>query len=415
MPSAGQVASITKMIFNDQSVRELGKGSLTCIVTPVTTAAMTPTQTWSDDALRLNAICPYYTMFPLDFPLEQLAAKPDATRVLDPFCGRGTTLYAARLAGLPSVGIDINPVAVAITQAKLIQVTPDEVVRLAEQILDDDLSDDLPDGEFWQWCYEQTTLREIVTLRERLMGIDTPAAAMLRAVMLGILHGPRNKLLPSYLSNQMPRTYASKPAYAVKFWKTREMEPVRISTLDVAARRVERLLKSSPDSQSGHVYLGDSVETLRGLSQKFDLVVTSPPYYGMRTYVPDQWLRSWFLGGPPEVLYGSSGQIARQPNQESFVQALASVWAATASRCLPGARLAIRFGALPSARTDPEQLILASVQQADAGWAIKEIRPAGTSPKQARQAEQFGKAGSAIDEVDLIAELSNASRNRKVS
>ena len=31
-------------------------------------------------------------------------------------------------------------------------------------------------------------------------------------------------------------------------------------------------------------------------------VVTSPPYYGLRTYGPDQWLRQWFLGGPAEGL-----------------------------------------------------------------------------------------------------------------
>jgi hypothetical protein len=92
------------------------------------------------------------------------------------------------------------------------------VVRLARQLLDNVLQEDVPEGEFWRWCYESETLREIVTLRAGLMGLNTPTAAMLRAVVLGILHGPRNKRLPSYLSNQMPRTYASKPAYAVKFW-----------------------------------------------------------------------------------------------------------------------------------------------------------------------------------------------------
>ncbi len=344
-------------------------------------------------------------MFPLDFPLQQLAAKPGTTRVLDPFCGRGTTLYAARLAGLPSVGIDINPVAVAIAQAKLTKVTAGAVVRLARQILDGGFQGQIPEGEFWEWCFERETLRELITLRTRLLKINTPTATMLRAVLLGILHGPQNKGLPSYLSNQMPRTYASKPAYAVKFWKTREMKPVRVPALDVIARRAERLLKSAPLTQGGRVYLGDAVETIDSLSQKFDLVVTSPPYYGMRTYVADQWLRSWFLGGLPEVPYGSSGQIARQPSQEAFIQALGDVWAATARRCTHGARLAIRFGALPSAKTDPERLILNSIRQADAGWTVREVRPAGTSPKKARQAEQFGKAGSAIDEVDVVAEL----------
>lgn len=367
--------------------------------------AVAGAQTWPEDLLRLNAVCPYYTMFPLDFPLQQLAAKNDATRVLDPFCGRGTTLYASRLVGLPSVGIDINPVAVAIAQAKLAQVTSGAVMKLARKLLAKKTDEDLPRGEFWQWCYESETLREIVTLRHSLMALDTPTASMLRAIILGILHGPRNKVLPSYLSNQMPRTYASKPAYAVKFWKSRDLTPVRISTLDVIARRAERLLKQAPLAQAGRVYLGDSVKTLQGIRQKFDLVVTSPPYYGMRTYVADQWLRSWFLGGPSEVPYGTSGQIARQPSQEAFSKALAGVWDATADRCIPGARLAIRFGAIPSVRTDPEQLILSSIARSQSNWVVKQVHPAGISPKGVRQAEQMGKAGKAIDEVDVIAEL----------
>lgn len=360
---------------------------------------------FSDDLLRLNAVCPYYTMFPLDFPFSQLHAHGHATRVLDPFCGRGTTLFAARAVGVPSVGIDVNPVAVAIARAKVAKVSPGAVVRLANQILQEAPCSVTPEGEFWQLCYEAETLREITTMRAALLNLHTPTAAMLRAIMLGILHGPRNKGVPSYLSNQMPRTYASKPGYAVKFWKARALHPVRINTLDVIARRAARLLEAQPPSSGGRVYLGDSVGILKTLRPRFDLVVTSPPYYGMRTYLPDQWLRSWFIGGAPEVPYGSAGQIARQPSQAAFVAALGEVWHATAHRCLPRARLAIRFGALPSARTDPTRLLLDSLEQAASGWVVREVNPAGTSPYQARQAEQFVKAGSAVDEVDVVAEL----------
>lgn len=50
------------------------------------------------DRTALNAICPYYTMLPLGFPIAELKRAGGDDAVLDPFCGRGTTLFAARLA-----------------------------------------------------------------------------------------------------------------------------------------------------------------------------------------------------------------------------------------------------------------------------------------------------------------------------
>src|SRR5690606_41868113 len=55
-----------------------------------------------ETVLSLNTVCPYYTMFPLEFPLARLARAKPGEWVLDPFCGRGTTMYAARLRGLRS-------------------------------------------------------------------------------------------------------------------------------------------------------------------------------------------------------------------------------------------------------------------------------------------------------------------------
>ena len=365
---------------------------------------------WPEDWLRLNAVCPYYTMFPLDFPLGQLKLHPDARRVLDPFCGRGTTLYAARLTGRQAVGIDINPVAVAIARAKTAQASPAAVVRLARRILLDTDEVDIPDGEFWEWGFHPHTLREVAALRVGLrICTDTPTAQMLRALLLGVLHGPRNKGVPSYLSNQMPRTYASKPAYAVRYWRNHDLSPVRVDTVDVLKRRAERVLKDCPPRTPGRVVLGDAARGVMAQRQRFDLVITSPPYYGMRTYVPDQWLRNWFVGGPPEVPYGSEGQLTRQPSQAAFVSALAEVWRAVASRCTPGGRLVIRFGALPSAKVSPEKLIVASLREAKVGWLVRDVCPVGIPSPHRRQAEQFNGGdrvvGRAVDEVDVMTEL----------
>jgi hypothetical protein len=213
---------------------------------------------------------------------------------------------------------------------------------------------DIPEGGFWEWAFHPGTLGEVVALRQGLrVCTDTPTARLLRALLLGVLHGPRNKGEPSYLSNQMPRTYASKPAYAVRYWRRHGLSPVRVDTVDLIKRRAERVLNNGPPRTPGRVVLGDAARSVTALRQRFDLVITSPPYYGMRTYVADQLLRNWFVGGPSEVPYGSEGQLTHQPSQTAFVSALAEVWRAAASRCTAKGRLVIRFGALPSAKASP--------------------------------------------------------------
>jgi len=81
----------------------------------------------------LNAICPYFTMFPLEYPLRVLRAhRRGQPIVMDPFCGRGTTLFAARQLGLGARGIDSSPVAVAIARAKLCRVDTDAALQVAQ-------------------------------------------------------------------------------------------------------------------------------------------------------------------------------------------------------------------------------------------------------------------------------------------
>ncbi|MCC4599298.1 site-specific DNA-methyltransferase [Xanthomonas melonis] len=55
-------------------------------------------------------------------------------RVLDPFCGSGTTLVEAALQGVRSVGVDSNPVAAMISRAKTTSLNSDEIIA-AEQMV----------------------------------------------------------------------------------------------------------------------------------------------------------------------------------------------------------------------------------------------------------------------------------------
>ncbi len=356
---------------------------------------------------RWNAICPYFTMFPLEFPLRILAGARADQWVLDPFCGRGTTLFAARLCGLGTVGIDVNPVATALAAAKLVQVGAETVIRRCRGLLRNGFEPaDVPEGEFWETCFHSSTLADICRLREQLLAAPAEASIVaLRALVLGILHGPLCKSLPTYLSNQMPRTYATKPAAAVRFWKARDLRPPKVDVLDAVKRRTRYSLAELPPRVPGVVRRGDATIEVTRLRPSFSWIITSPPYYGMRTYLPDQWLRAWFLGGPPRVEYSVDGQLTQQ-SEAAFVASLAATWRAAAKRSAQGARLIVRFGALPSAAKSPADLLTRSIVDADAGWTITTTTPSGAPRRRgARQAEQFASTGVYVEEIDCHAIL----------
>jgi S-adenosyl-l-methionine hydroxide adenosyltransferase/DNA methylase len=163
-------------------------------------------------------------MFPLQFPLAVIR-RSECVRelVLDPFCGRGTTNFAARLLGIPTFGIDSSPIAIAATSAKLVHsVTPADIVSEAKSILVERRTQlDHPRGEFWRMAYRPHVLADLCTLRHELSrNCRSDARKALRGIVLGALHGPlRKDGCSSYFSNQSPRTFAPKPRYAVGFWR----------------------------------------------------------------------------------------------------------------------------------------------------------------------------------------------------
>jgi hypothetical protein len=157
----------------------------------------------------------------------------------------------------------------------------------------------------------------------------------------------------------------------------------------------------------GNARLGDSRKLSCLGSPKrdglFDWVITSPPYYGMRTYIPDQWLRHWFLGGSEVVNYSSDEQLEHASPQH-FVSQLARVWENAAQICRGGARLVIRFGGISDRKAPPLDLMKRSLH--DRSWRVLTIRPAGTATSGKRQADAFlVKRSSPIQEHDVWAVL----------
>ena len=356
----------------------------------------------------LNGICPYFTMFPLEFPYRVLRQHAGSgAKVLDPFCGRGTSLYAARMLGMPAYGIDSNPVAVAISRAKLANATPTAIVAAAQRILNASSPSTCPDDEFWRLAYAPDVLDSLCRLRSALLDDASSAARQaLVGIILGALHGPMPKSAPSYFSNQCTRTFAPKPAYAVRFWKERRLLPPEVDVLELIKRRAERFYSDDDTAAVGRVTCGDSRQTssFRAASKaECNWIITSPPYYGMRTYLPDQWLRLWFLGGASHVDYTNNGQVNHR-SPTSFAEELRKVWQNSAEASADGCRLVIRFGAINDRKIDPVALIKSSL--AETPWRITTVKSAGDASTGRRQALHFArKTTPALREYDVWAFL----------
>src|SRR6266545_720982 len=342
----------------------------------------------------LNAICPYYTMFPLEFPLRVLSGRAKRNGwVADPFCGRGTTNFAARLLGLPSFGVDSSPVAVALTQAKLADARASDVVRVTKAILRSmPRRVSVPEGEFWELAFESSVLQRICWFRQELLReCSSDARLLLRAILLGALHGPLTKKVVSHLSNQSPRTFAPKPDYAVRFWRERQMKPPAVDIAEVVGVRARRYLTRRPKSTPAHVVLGDSRNSEMFNSYRFQWIITSPPYYGMRTYIPDQWLRNWFLGGPAEVTYRPPTLELGHSSADAFADNLRQVWKNVAIHAADDARLVIRFGGIDDRNVD--HFALLKISLVDSGWKLETTISAGDANRGRRQARQFSHGG----------------------
>ncbi|WP_186109131.1 DNA methyltransferase [Burkholderia gladioli] len=357
----------------------------------------------------LNAICPYFTMFPLEYPLRVLKThKREAPVVMDPFCGRGTTLFAARKLGLIARGIDSSPIAVAIARAKLAVVDVDAVLELARVYIDQYEHAEKPETEFFRYAFAPTVLQQLCAIRTGLMRVemDTDVIAILRATMLGCLHGPLNKSPDrrAYFSNQMPRTFSAKPDYSVRFWKERGLEPPKVDVLSVLRLKLERLREQQLPFTGSIAYAqqGDSrlAASIPVNHRDFSVVVTSPPYYGMRTYVQDQWLRNWFLGGAAHVDYANDFQLAHT-GTEVFANSLGLVWKNMARTNADSLDMYIRFGIIPSAKVDAKAVLRASLEQSGVAWREVSVRTAYTASSGKRQADHMAAGSSAALEFDF--------------
>lgn len=299
-------------------------------------------------------------MFPEDFVRKHLIWAKRDDMVLDPFSGRGTTLFEAMDYGRDVIACDVNPVAICISRAKS-RIPPMRSIlnRLDEIRISYRYSEPAIDGAFFNWCFHNQTLAQILYLREVLKWRSSSIDCFLAAVALGRLHGESHKS-PAYFSNRMPRTVSTKPDYSVRWWQKNGYHPPLRDIFDIIKSDVIYRYASDIPKGRGRMRAGDARNVSKlfpDAREKVGLVITSPPYLDTTDFEEDQWLRLWFLGGP-ERPAPRSGKDHRHYNAEAYWKFLEEAWSGLQPLLKSDARLVIRLGG--------HKL---SVDQAEAGLA----------------------------------------------
>jgi site-specific DNA-methyltransferase (adenine-specific) len=219
--------------------------------------------------------------------------------VLDPFCGRGTTIAEACLMGRMGIGNDLNPIAVVLTRAKV--QTPDKraILKRVENLKANYYKLNLSEiPENISMLYSKKVLHQLLYLKREL-NIERKVDNFIMALILGGMHG--NSLKPSYLSIPMPNTFSMSPNYVKNYIKKHHLVPPPHDVFQVIRHRLERCLDDKFQVNEGKIFNQD----IRSISKKFlndkkaNLIFTSPPYLRVIKYGKLNWIRLWMLGYTP--------------------------------------------------------------------------------------------------------------------
>jgi DNA modification methylase len=315
---------------------------------------------------RFHSLCPYFAMFPEEFVQRHLAwSKPDDL-VLDPFCGRGTTIFESLLRGRNAIGCDTNPVAVCVSRAK---ADPPKLRAVLERIAELETRSKralriTAPTEFFRWCFHAETFHQVAFLRDELEWRRRRDDCFIGAMALGLLHGESHRTGLCF-SNRMPRTISTKPDYSVRWWRERNSRPPKRDAFEILREMTAYRFASDPADRRGLIKNCD----VRRASSRFPnargqvkLVITSPPYLDTTNYREDQWLRLWFLGGDTVPETGNTKNDDRHRGPETYWRFLEEAWRGITPLLADGAHLIVRIGGRRVERDDCERNLLESMR-----------------------------------------------------
>jgi site-specific DNA-methyltransferase (cytosine-N4-specific) len=237
----------------------------------------------------LSGVHPYPAKFIPEIPrkLIQTYRPAEGLSLLDPFCGSGTTLTEAQVAGLPSIGIDLNPIAVMMSRVKTSPL-PEGVGRSLSEVVELAQLEVAP------------ALPEIPRL-DHWFRPEVQAAIAVLATAIGTRGGAARDILRLALSSIIVRVsnQESDTRYAAVQKAVGRDDVFRQFVR--AAWRIVEALRARPTPLPEAVVIEADVLDLDPavINRPVGLVVTSPPYPNAYEYWLYHKYRMWWLGFDP--------------------------------------------------------------------------------------------------------------------
>jgi len=269
----------------------------------------------------LHTLSPYVGGFPpalARYFIDRYSNEGDT--VLDPFCGGGTTPLEAGICNRRVLANDAFSYAHTLTTAKCNPLSSTEFEDYLGSVLNrmESLRDDIIelDNEDIDIFYSESTLDDILRMREVLADDESQEAYFLKAVMCGILHGPSE----SFLSVQTKDTYSGSADYVEKYIEENDLEIPERDVEKCVRKKYQRATEDGIPPFESNVALGDARE-LPFDSESADFVLTSPPYMHMLDYTWNNWIRLWWLNVDRKEERDSLDITADVDKYESFITA----------------------------------------------------------------------------------------------
>jgi DNA modification methylase len=238
--------------------------------------------------------------------LLNLASLEPGAKVLDPFCGSGTALLEAQLCGLVATGLDMNPMAILISKAKVGVATESPVVldRLIKDFcdrIDEDRScktdleyfrsDLRPEIESWFPLPVAYRLGWLLAMIQRVP--DTNASLILKVLLSSIIREISQQAPEDLRIRRRKKLIQDAPVL--------NLLRARIKSFRERLRHFGERMSCAPVSlRPASVFQADSrlPATFRNLPTcLFDAVITSPPYATALPYIDTDRLSLLILNG----------------------------------------------------------------------------------------------------------------------